>query len=127
LIANGLARCGIYQSISDTNLYPGARIADGGQVLTSTVGLKAATINVALIPNTLYWLVHLAGTAAATLRCMPLAGCMAIFGADNALGVAPGVGLSVTQAFGALPANFPAGGAVITAVPLPAIGVRFSA
>lgn len=127
LIASGLARCGIYQATSDTNNYPAGLVVDGGQQLTSTAGLKATTINQALTANTLYWFVYLAGTAAATVRCLALAGADAGMGFDNALGVLPAVGISVAQTYGALPATFPAGGAVITAVPLPAIGVRFSA
>lgn len=127
LIASGVGRCGIYAATSDVNLYPNARILDAGEILTSTTGLKAATINQVLTANTLYWLVYLAGTAAATIRCLAVAGCSALLGLDNALGAAPAIGIQVNQAYGALPATFPAGGSVITAVPIPAIGVRFSA
>jgi hypothetical protein len=127
LISSGVARAGIYQATSATNLYPNNLIVDGGEFVTSTTGLKAATINQALTANTLYYLVFLAGTAASTIRCLALAGCAVVLGLDNALGTTPAVGISVSQAYGALPGTFPAGGAVITAVPVPAIGVRFSA
>jgi hypothetical protein len=126
-IASGVGRCGIYAATSDVNLYPNSLVVDAGQILTATNGMKAATVNVALAANTLYWLVYVAGTAAATIRCLSLAGCQPIFGLDNALGTAPGVGISVNFTYGALPATFPASGAVISAVPVPAIGVRFSA
>lgn len=127
LIASGVARLGIYQATSDTNLYPSARIVDAGTVSTATTGMKTITINVPLTANTLYWLVHLAGPGAATLRCMAMAGCAAIFGASNVLATAAGVGISVAFTAAPIPATFPAGGAVITAVPIPAIGVRFFA
>lgn len=127
LAASGTGRCGIYQATSDTNVYPNALIVDSGSLSTASTGLKSATISQALTANTLYWFVYLAGTAAATIRCMALGGVRAFMGIDNAIGAAPGFGITVAQAFGSLPATFPAGGTVMTAVPIPAIAARFSA
>ncbi|MGH2374564.1 MAG: hypothetical protein ACRDIC_14005 [bacterium] len=52
-IASGLARVGIYQATSATNLYPDALIVDGGEFSTATTGIKSATINVTLAPDLL--------------------------------------------------------------------------
>jgi len=122
----GTGRLGIYQATSDTNLYPNTRILDAGTVDHGTTGVKTLTISQALTANTLYWLCHV-GSSAATIHCLALAGAFPIFGIDTGFGTAPGVGVSVAFTFGVLPATFPTGGSVITATPIPAIAVQFSA
>lgn len=122
----GNARLGIYKATNNINLYPGSLIADSGALSTSTTGVKAAVLDVKLQPNELYWLAHL-GSSAATLRGLSVGNCYPIFGIDSALSNALGIGIGAAQAYGALPANFPAGGTIITAAPIPVIAVRFSA
>jgi hypothetical protein len=122
----GNARVGIYNSTSEQNIYPSTLVVDGGDFSTATATVKSTTISVNLVPSRLYWLVHLCGTGAATLRAVGLTSAPNI-GLNNTLPTTPNVGISVAQAYGALPATFPAGGTAITAVPIPLIAVRFSA
>ena len=119
----GNARLGIYAD--DGNCYPGSRILDAGAVDTGTTGVKALTISQVLTPG-LYWLV-LVSNAASTIRALSVGGAIPILGLANDLSTAPGVGWSVAFTYAALPATFPADAAAITAVPIPAIFVRFSA
>jgi len=127
-IASGVAKLAIYSATSDTNLYPDALLGATAEFVTSTLGMKAQTVNLTLAANTLYWLVYWAGVATPTIRCIALAGCSAFLGLDNALGTTPGYGIQATLAYTtSFPATFTAGGTVKVAVPAPAIGVRFSA
>lgn len=125
--ASGAARLGIYSATSDTNLYPSTLVLDAGTISTATTGMKTLTISQALSANTLYWLVLVCGTAACTIRSLAVGGVWPIFGATNALATASGVGLYVAFTYAALPATFPASATLLSAVPIPAIGVRFSA
>lgn len=120
----GYGRCGIY---SDTgSLYPGALLLDGGQMDTSTTGVKSTTINQALSASSMYWLVFLASVAV-TVRCLSVGSMSPVLGFNNTLGTAPNVGLYAAQTYGALPSTFPASPTMITAAPIPAIFVRYSA
>ena len=124
----GSARVGLFRNADKAgqNLYPGALIVDSGVLDTTTTGLKSAAVSATYDPGELLWAVHVSSVAA-TLRCMAIAGIdTSVLGLDTALGTAGGLGISVAHAFAALPATFTAGGAVITAVPIPAIGVRFA-
>lgn len=121
-------RCGIYNNTSDIDLYPSTLVVDGGSFATTTTGVKSTVVSVNLTANTLYWFVILAsGAPVATMRCMPIEGAYPIFGTDSTLATASGVGVSVAQTYGAFPSTFTAGGAVITAIPLPIMAVSFSA
>ena len=119
----GLLRLGIYR---DSNVYPSSLVLDAGTVDTETIGVKALTISQALTPG-LYWvvLVH-DGTPAVTapLHFMSL---LNVLGVGSALFGNAGVGWTVSFTYAALPASFPTGATPITAVPVPAIFVRFSA
>jgi len=128
--ALSVARVGIYTNSSPILIYPDALVVDGGQYDTSAVGgtgVKSTTISQELEAGDLYWFVYLCGTLAPTIRTLPIAGCYPIFGLDSALGTAPGVGLTVAQAYGALPSTFPAAATVLTAAPAPFVAVRYSA
>lgn len=118
--SSGNARFGIYADSGA--VLPEALLVDAGQVDTGATGVKELTIDQTLSPG-LYWLA-LVGSAAPTIRCLSLAGCMAILGVDGALGTAPGVGYVVSFTYGSLPATFPASPSIITATPIPAIFVR---
>ncbi len=123
----GVARVGIYTATSNSNLYPSALVVDGGEIITTTTGVKTSTISVAMNSDLLHWLVMLMGTAAAEVRAVQGAECLATFMLDSALGTSPGYGISVTQAYGALPNPFTTGGARWTTGVAPAIFVRFNA
>ena len=132
--AGGVARWGIYTATSTTNVYPSALVVDAGEVDVTSIGVKSQTISVALSSSTLYWFVYIGGVSAATIRFLNANGCWPFLGYSNAFdsaGVAnlnPGVGLTVAQAYGALPGTYPAGATVIVNdVGIPAIGCRFSA
>lgn len=131
--AGGVARWGVYQATSITNLYPDALLVDAGEVDVTGIGTKAQTINLTLQSGVLYWFVYLGGVSAATIRAVNTAGTWPIFGYSNAFASAgaanidPGVALTVAQAYGTLPDPFPAGATIITAAAIPAVGCRFSA
>lgn len=125
----GNARIGAYRNAdaAGQNLYPGALIADSGSISTGTAGVKTYATSISFSPGELLWLAY-CSDAAATLRALAVAGCETdTLGLDTGMGTAPGIGYSVAHTYGALPATFTAGGAVISAVPLPALAARFSA
>jgi len=121
----GNARCGIYKTISDTNMYPGALVVDGGQYdLNVSAGVKATTISTAL-PDCYYWAVLINSSGAVTFR--RLLSTMPLIGFPSTLGSTPQMTASRTQTYGALPSTFPASPFTsLTVGPAPLIGVRFS-
>ncbi len=128
--AGSLSRAGIYANTSSSVLYPSSLVVDGGAFDSSAVGgtgAKVATIAADLDAGELYWVAFLCGVAAPIVRSIATAGLYPIFGLDSTLSTAPGVGLTVAQAYGALPGTFPAAATVITAAPIPAVFVRYSA
>jgi len=123
----GSTRLGIYRTVSESNLYPGDLLLDAGQVDTGTAGVKTLTINQALDPGRIYH-AGIVSNAAPTLRCIALAGVgISLLGFGAAFPTTPTLGLSVAFTYAALPTPFPAGAVAITAVPVPVIGLRFSA
>ncbi len=127
-VTGALASMLVYEATSDTNLYPSNLILDAGEHLASTAGVKASTINLTLQSNKLYWFVHWAGVAAATIRATPLGAAHPIFGIDSALGTSPGVGFILARAYSRLsiPNPFPSGASVFIST-APSIAARFSA
>ena len=121
-------RCGIYDNVSDIDLYPNNLIVDGGGfATTAATGVKNTAVDIKLSANTLYWFVVLAnGTSVAPVRGVLIPGSYPIFGTDSALATTQGVGVKVAQTYGALPSTFTAGGTVITAIPCPVMAVSFS-
>lgn len=118
-------RMGIYAATSLANIYPGSLLFDSGAIATTTTGVKAASSTLVLEQGRLYWACFVqGGTTAATFRALALAGARPALGLDVAMGTAPGVGLTVAFTFAALPASFPAGAAVLSAVPIPALGLE---
>ena len=114
--AGSVARCGIYQATSPTNIYPRTLIIETGELDTSASGLKKTTISQQLYRGTLYWLAYLAGVAAPS-----------VYGGDTALHVIGHLSdmtgvtyVTKAQAYGAMPALFPASGSWTNgAVPQP--------
>lgn len=127
---SSVARVGIYSNLPHNQaLYPNALLLDGGEKTTTANNTThSSTISLRIEPGELYWFAYLCGTAAPTIRCLAIAGCWAMMGLNANLATTPQIGWSVSQTYGALPATFPVDyTAFITAVPVPAIGVRFSA
>lgn len=124
-----LFRVGLYASTSATNLYPGALLVGSAeQSFTSTSGVFNTTVSATLAANTLYWAVFLCDTAVSSMRTTPISSMCPILGITNAGGnLVPGIGWSVTQAYGALPDPFTASGAVMNTLVFPMIALRFSA
>lgn len=126
-LAAGAARIGIYKD--NGNNYPGSLVVEATattQINTGSTGVKTATdgLPVTLEPG-LYWLA-MVGNAASTIRSFAVASMIPVLGFASTLAVTPSLGWSVAYTYAALPATFTAGGAVITAVPIPAIFVRSS-
>jgi hypothetical protein len=121
------ARIGLYSSKSETNIYPGALLADSGNISTASNGVKTYDVKVALEPLGIYWLA-IVGSGAPTLRCGAVAGSTVpkILPDAETMPTTRSLGLSVAHVFGALPNPFTAGAAYITAVPVPVLGYRFS-
>lgn len=118
-------RVGIYAD--NGNSYPGALVADAGTQSGATTGVKSYTTNlpVTLDPG-LYWLAYVTNATAPTIRTFAVASMNPVLGFPSTLGTAANLGWSVAFTFGALPSTFTAGGAGITAVPIPAVFVRTS-
>jgi hypothetical protein len=127
--AGAVGRAGIYQAVSDVNLYPGSLIVDGGEFTVTTTGIKSATISTALSPDVLYWAVTLWGGSSTTVARSFTAGTMAaaLIGAPSTLAGVNGYALDATQTYGALPASFPAGATIMTSFRGYAVAGRFSA
>lgn len=107
--AGSVARAGIYAD--DGSVYPGALVADGGEHVTTSTGVKSSTIAVTLDGGALYWLVYLCGTAAPTIATNQRT--LILLGFDSGL-ANYNVWRTVAQAYGALPANYPGGATYAT-------------
>lgn len=126
-VANSRARLGIYKTNGSGSLWPTDLVVDAGEVSTATNGVKTVSVGQVISRGDFAW-VGLLTDAAISIRCLAVAGAHAVFGVDTTLSVTPGVGASAPQTYGPLPAQFPtAGAAAITATPIPAIGVQYSA
>jgi len=122
----GSTRIGLYNSTSDSNIYPSSLVSgtDTGAIANSAA-VKTATISASLVPGRLYW-IAMVSDVASTIRGLNVPNTTHLLGADNTFGATLNVGLSVAYAFAALPATFTAGGAMIQALPIPALYYRFS-
>lgn len=104
------AHLGVYTD--DGNLYPASLVPGSDVTVTGlgTTGIKSVTgLSINLSANSLYWLVMLLnGTA--TVRALDYQNNISILGSQPGFGLYPYQGWKVAQAYGALPATFPAGG-----------------
>lgn len=121
----GSTKIGLYTATSDSNIYPSALLVDSGTIANSAA-VKTATVSVTLSPGKLYW-VAIVSDVASTLRNLGVANTSSLLGCNNTFGAALNCGISVAFAFASLPTTFTAGGAFITASPIPALYIRFSA
>lgn len=122
----GNARVGLYATKSETNIYPGSLLVDGGEFSTSTTGHKTATVS-ALANDGLYWAVFLS-SAGVTIRTPGRANYMFL---GTAIGATPGTntqghGLRVSQSYGALPSTFPASASLVTTEAIAGIQIRLA-
>lgn len=109
-------RMGIYKSASDSNLYPGSLLVDGGEVVGGSTGIKASTINQVMPANKLCWLVFLPGVTNPAVRAVGVGSiALPVLGHPAGASAAGRQELTVAQAYGALPGTFPAGGALTAA------------
>lgn len=120
LLAASRIRFGIYANMPPGNFYPGALLANSDAEHTGdTAGVKTQAANVVIPSAGWYWLVSNANAAIA-IRVHAVSNVSPAIGANPAMGTSPSyTGYSVASAYGALPANFPAGPTkIITAPPV---------
>ena len=119
-------RMGIYQSTSQTNLYPNNLILDAGTFDASVSGTtRIGTIDVALQSNLLYWFVYVnGGTANPNIRDVDSDDAFNMLGVGTDF-VSAYNSIGVDLTYGTLPATFPTGG-TLAALDRPMIAVRFS-
>jgi hypothetical protein len=124
LVAGATIRLAVYAD--DGTGYPGALIQDFGTVSAATIGVKLVTaLSVAVPAGTPLWLAYNA-SAAVTCRALALGGHAALFGMPAAGGAAHGIAYTSALAFASgMPATFPAGATVATAIAATPL-VRFS-
>lgn len=117
----GFARVGVYND--NGNLYPSSLIVDGGSIDTGTTGEKVSTISVPVLGGELYWLAY-SSSVSVSVRAIGTTDQWPILGWEGGLSfTAPGTGWDATFPYAALPAAYPAGAAVYTAI-APVIFVR---
>lgn len=128
LVAAQNLRIGLYENKADyRDVYPGALLADSGNISMATTGIKSFGLTQALVPGRIYW-VALVTSESTTQRMRGLA----VGGVSHFLGMADtatsllNLGINVAFTFGALPDPFTAGGAYVTAIPVPVLRYRFS-
>lgn len=117
------ARLGVYDD--NGSVYPGKLVLDAGEVNVSANGIKELVIDVTLKTGKLYWL-SLIGqdTTSLAVGAIPSGDALATFlGWDASLAGTPPLGYAVNQAYGLLPADYPAG-AADWSLPVPLIALR---
>ncbi len=123
VVAGSGVRMGVYRSL---NGVPGALVADFGIVATTNpAAFKEITgLSQKLQPG-LYWLAAVFSHTP-TIRQIPQAAILGIYGVDNAATTAVGTGYTGSLTYGALPSNFPTI-TVSTAATQPALFYHMSA
>lgn len=117
------SRLGIYDD--NGGIYPGKLVLDAGEVSVSATGIKELVIDLALKTGKLYWLAQIGqDTTSLTVGAIAVTDVLAtILGWDSSLSGTPPLGYAVNQAYGALPATYPAGAADWN-LPVPFIALR---
>lgn len=119
-------RVGIYSATSATNIYPNARVLDSGALSAAATGLVSATISQALTGGTLYWAIVASSHNNIAMRLISQNDHLQTLGVGTAALGTFHTRLHVAQAYGALPANYPAG-ATLAATAWVGVFGRFSA
>jgi hypothetical protein len=125
LLAATSYRLGIY---SDTNSYPNALLtgSDAQVYDASIAGIKTGTptANFPIVAGTLIWFV-INANGAFSGRALPVSSVPNVLGSQGNLGsTSCFTGWSIAQAFGALPATFPAGAALLANVAPIIVGLQ---
>lgn len=129
-VAGRFFRLGLYRNVADpASFYPGALLADSGDIESATTGIKAYAISQALEPDVLYWLT-ISTSNTVTIRALSYIACFATIGipAGTSGTTAPfGLWIQATFTHGALPGTFPAGGTYggVGSTVCPALRYRF--
>lgn len=121
-VANAKARCGLYEMSADGSTL--TLVAESDELDCSTNGRKLTTgLSVALSASKGYWAAAIGGTAAPNLVTIGSANSIGtVVVASGATNISVMTGITVAQAFGALPATFPSGfAAFASATVMPAV------
>lgn len=118
-------RLGIYSNKKVGVDYPDRLLFDTGSISTGGGGVSTTTCNLPIETNQLYWAVLCSSSTTAAFRSLALGGCYPVLGIDSAMGVALGIGWSLSFTYAALPHIFTAGASVLTTAP-PAIGLQIN-
>ncbi len=112
------ARVGIYNITSESNLYPNALLLDSGELAVDAVAVVEAVVSFVIPADQFLWVAYLTNGTPTVQggACRPV-----MFWDSNYTEV---LRLQVSQAYGALPATFPAA-ATMSAGNSPAVGVRY--
>lgn len=128
--AGGKARAGIYDSANDANgtPYPTSLVTQTAEFDVTGTGVKSTSISVTLTPGRLYFATYNNGTAAATVRAIPLTNVYPFLGLPSTLGTAAQYAYTVASTYDSstLPASYPTGATAVTAAAVPAIFLRAS-
>ncbi len=130
--ANGKARIGIYRSTTSQNgaFYPGDLMVQAADTAVSgSTGIKTTTTTgLSLVEGDLYFAAYLCGTAAPTIRAVPVAAAWPSMGLPSTFGATPQLAYTVASTYSAsvgLPSTFPSGATAHTSA-IPAIALRFT-
>jgi hypothetical protein len=108
-----------------TNLYPGARLADSGELDTGSAGIKDATISVVMIKGILYWIGYCSNAATPpTFRALAVGSLIPILGLLNNATPTWGVGWTVAFTYAALPDPYPVSATILAGGTMPIVAVR---
>ena len=108
-VATAVGRAGFYARTGHPITYPATRYVDSGEFDCSSAGVKSSIVAVPVPAGTLWRVSHF-GVATPTMRAMAAASFSHCHGLPSTLGANANLRLSVTQAYGALPATFVGGG-----------------
>lgn len=123
--ANNL-RIGIYEPKGANNVYPGALVADSGDISSAALGFKSFTLSASLTAGKVYWFV-LFNSATLTMRTLTKGGYQPFLGFAGAAAPAQRTYLTATLAYTALPNPFPSGAGTTNSSAFPLLQYRFSA
>lgn len=110
--ATAKCRVGLYRSLSPTQLYPGALLADSGEFDCGSTGVKSASFTSLFLPDdVMVWAAIIFGTTKvsairahqtpSSFACAPASGLTNFAAADQY------TDWSVAQAYGTLPSSYP--------------------
>lgn len=124
--AGSVARVGIYNSTSESNMRPSSLVVDAGEVDTTVIAVHISTVSVVLSANTLYWFALLCGVASPTVKTLN-EDSVHVIAYDDTFPTEAWTSLGKAQAYGALPDPFTADSQLLSiASRLPVIGVRLA-